>query len=133
MDAHDAPARSRCTAIWASFGQSSCGRSSRRLLAPPLLQPQLAQRRCELGEIQPQGPRAPQLLFGRWQIAACQIHLAEHQSDAGIVGLLLQHLLQFGDGALSIAPLQISLGVLDALLRRRLLAGADGEQAEQET
>ena len=26
----DARARSRCTAIWASFGQSSCGRSSRK-------------------------------------------------------------------------------------------------------
>jgi hypothetical protein len=47
--------------------------------------------------------------------------------------LLLQYVLQLGDGELGIAPQEMSLRVLDALLRRRLLAGADGEQSEQET
>ena len=100
------------------------------LLAPPLLQPQLAERRHQLGGTQTERPRPPQLLFGRGQIAAGQIQPAEHQSDAGVVGLLLQYALQLGDGALGVAPVQMSLCVLDALLRRRLLAAADGEQGE---
>ena len=104
---------------------------AQQILAPPLLQPQLTQREHQLGGTEPQGLCAFQLLLGVRQIAAGQIDLAEHHSDVGVLGLFLQHALELGDRELRVAPLQERLRVLHALLRRRLIAGADGQQADQ--